>query len=89
MNITEEREKLLKSIRARELDELRSKGVAKTRKNKLKDCKSELLNLLCTVCLLLKFVLGLLLVNVGLALAVLVGSLGGCLTGPWKRVLAH
>ena len=39
MNISEERGKEIKSQRARELDELRARGVAKTRRTKLKDCK--------------------------------------------------
>lgn len=42
MNITVEKEKEIKSQRARELAELRSKGVANARKNKLKDCKNKL-----------------------------------------------
>jgi hypothetical protein len=40
MNISEENRKEITSRRARELDELRSKGVAKERRNKLKDCES-------------------------------------------------
>jgi hypothetical protein len=40
MNVTVEREKEIKSQRALELDELRSKGVASVRKTKLEDCKS-------------------------------------------------
>ena len=39
MNVTVEREKEIKSQRARELDELRSKGVAHARASKLNDCK--------------------------------------------------
>lgn len=39
MNISVERGKEIKSQRQRELEELRSKGVAKTRREKLKDCK--------------------------------------------------
>lgn len=40
MNVTIEREKQIKSERARELDELRSKGVANARKSKFADSES-------------------------------------------------
>eukprot|EP00934_Nitzschia_sp_Nitz4_P002425 Nitzschia sp. Nitz4//scaffold46_size129759//53988//56150//NITZ4_003500-RA/size129759-augustus-gene-0.7-mRNA-1//1//CDS//3329552592//2420//frame0 len=40
MNVTEEKERVIKSQRARELDELRSKGVAKSRKLKLNELMS-------------------------------------------------
>jgi hypothetical protein len=39
MNISAEKGKEIKSQRERELEELRSKGVAKTRREKLKECK--------------------------------------------------
>ena len=39
MNVTIEREREIKSQRARELAELRSKGVTNERKSKLEDCK--------------------------------------------------
>ena len=39
MNISAEKGKEIKSQRARELEELRSKGVAKSRREWLKDCK--------------------------------------------------
>lgn len=39
MNVSAEKGKEIKSQRAKELEELRSKGVAKTRREKLKNCK--------------------------------------------------
>jgi hypothetical protein len=39
MNVSAEKGKEIKSQRLKELEELRSKGVAKTRREKLKDCK--------------------------------------------------
>jgi hypothetical protein len=39
MNISAEKGKKIKSQREKELEELRSKGVAKTRREKLKNCK--------------------------------------------------
>lgn len=39
MNGSEARGQQIKSQRARELEELRSRGVAKSRRAKLKDCK--------------------------------------------------
>ena len=44
MNVSAEKGKEIKSQRARELEELRSKGVAKTRREKLKDCKWDYLH---------------------------------------------
>ena len=40
MNVSAARGREIKSQRARELEELRSKGVAKSLREKLKDCKS-------------------------------------------------
>jgi hypothetical protein len=40
MNVSAEKGKEIKSQRAKELEELRSKGVAKSRREKLKNCKS-------------------------------------------------
>jgi hypothetical protein len=39
MNVSEKHGEMLKSQRQRELDELRNKGLAKTRRIKLNDCK--------------------------------------------------